>query len=84
MYVKLPMKSITPTQLRKNLYNLLDEVINTGVPIQINRGGKILQITPVEKVHKLDNLISRPDVICGNPDDIVNLTWEGEINLDLP
>ncbi len=80
----MPMKSVTPTQLRKNLYNLLDEVINTGVPLQINRGGKILQITPLEKVNKLDLLISRPDVINGNADELVNITWEGEINLDLP
>ncbi len=78
------MKSITPTQLRKNLYNLLDEVINTGVPLQINRDGKILQITPLEKFNKLDKLVSRPNVISGNPDELVNLTWEGEINLDLP
>lgn len=78
------MKSITPTQLRKNLYNLLDEVINTGVPLQVNRGGKILQITAVEKINKLDKLISRPEIIRGNPDDLVAITWEGEINRDLP
>jgi Antitoxin Phd_YefM, type II toxin-antitoxin system len=78
------MKNITPTQLRKNLYNLLDEVINTGIPLLINRDGKILQITPIEKTNKLDKLISRPHVIIGNADDIVNITWEGEINLDLP
>jgi len=41
---------------------------------------------PLEKVHKLDNLMPRPDVYCSNIkiksdlDDIVNLTWEGEIN----
>jgi hypothetical protein len=57
---------------------------NTGIPLQINRDGKILQITPVEKINKLDKLISRPDVMTGNADDIVNITWEGEINLDLP
>lgn len=78
------MKSITPTQLRKNLGNFLDEVINTGIPLQINRGGKILQIIPVEKINKLDKLIPRPDVITGNADDIVNINWEGDINLDLP
>lgn len=78
------MKKVTPTQLRKNLYNLLDDVINTGIPLQINRGGKILQITPVEKINKLDKLISRPEVIIGDADDIVDITWEGEINLDLP
>ncbi len=78
------MKKITPTQLQKNLYNLLDEVINTGIPLQINRDGKILQITPVEKINKLDRLISRPNVIVGDTDEIVNITWEGEMNLDLP
>lgn len=78
------MKSITPTQLRKNLYNLLDEVINTGIPLQVNRGGKILQITAVEKINKLDKLRSRPEIIIGNPDDLVAITWEGEINRDLP
>jgi hypothetical protein len=78
------MKTVTPTELRKNLYNLLDQVINTGVPLQINRGGNFLQITPVEKINKLDKLVSRPDVIVGNPDDLVSINWEGEINLDLP
>ena len=78
------MKTVTPTELRKNLYNFLDQVINTGVPLPINRGGKFLQITPVEKVNKLDKLVSRPHIIVGNPDDLVSINWEGEINLDLP
>jgi prevent-host-death family protein len=77
-------KQITPTQLRQNLYNLLDEVLNTGIPLEINRGGKLLRIMPVEKVDKLKRLKKRPDVIVGNPDDLINITWEGEINLDLP
>lgn len=78
------MKSVTPTQLRQNLYNLLDEVINTGVPLEINRGGKCLRIMTVEKVDKLQNLVYRSDVIKGNADNIVDISWEGEINIDLP
>jgi prevent-host-death family protein len=78
------MKTITVTELRGNIYNLLDEVLNTGIPIEINKGGKKLKIVPVGKSKKLQNLVSRPNVIKGNPDDLVGISWEKEVNLDLP
>ena len=78
------MKVITVTELRGNIYKLLDEILNTGIPIEINKGGKKLRIMPVSKVNKLQNLISRPDVIKGDPDDLSDISWEKEMNLDLP
>ena len=78
------MNKITPTQLRANLYNLLDEVLRTGIPLEIKKGNKNLRIVPVEKVDKLKNLIPRPDAIQGNPDDLVEISWTDEANLDLP
>lgn len=78
------MKTITVTELRGNIFKLLDEVLRTGIPIEVNKGGKTLRIVPAEPSSKLQNLISRPDVINGNPEDIVNITWEREVNLDLP
>lgn len=78
------MKSISVTELRGNIYQLLDEVLKTGIPIEITKGGKKLKIIPVEQPDKLQNLISRPNVIKGNPDDLVNISWEKEVNLDLP
>lgn len=78
------MKTVTPTELRSNIYNLLDEVLKTGIPIEINKGDRKLRIVPVEKVDKLQNLISRPEVIKGDPDDLVNIRWEKDVNLDLP
>ena len=78
------MKTFTPTELRGNIYNLLDEILNTGIPIEINKGGKKLRIVPVDKADKLQNLVSRPNVIKGNPNDLINISWEKEINLDLP
>ncbi|MGB3205824.1 MAG: hypothetical protein WBB28_12610 [Crinalium sp.] len=74
------MKSVTPTELRGNLYNLLDEVLNTGIPLEIDRGGRRLRIIPV--VDKLQNLVSRPDVILGDPDELVEISWEQEIKFD--
>ena len=78
------MKTISVTELRSNIYKLLDEVLNTGIPIEINKGGKKLKIMPAKKVDKLQNLVSRPYVIKGNPDDLVDISWEKEVNLDLP
>ena len=78
------MKAITPTELRGNIYNLLDEVLSSGIPIEINKGGKKLRIVPVGKANKLQNLISRPNVIRGDPNDLVDISWEKEVNLDLP
>ncbi len=78
------MKTVTPTELRANIYNLLDEVLATNVPLEINKGGKRLRIIPIEKGDKLQNLVPRPDVILGDPDELVNISWEKEANLDLP
>jgi prevent-host-death family protein len=78
------MKSVTPTELRGNLYNLLDEILNTGIPLEIDRRGKRLRIVPVEEVDKLQNLVRRPETILRNPDELIDLNWEQEVHLDLP
>ena len=78
------MKTVTPTQLRTNIYNLLDDVLKTGLPLEIKKGDKKLRIVPVGQVDKLKNLISRPDVIHGDPDDLAKINWEEEVNIDLP
>ena len=78
------MKTVTQTELRADVYNLLDEVLKTGIPLEIKKGDKKLIIVPVEKVDKLLNLVPRPHVIIGDPDELVELSWEGEVDLDLP
>lgn len=69
------MKTITPTELRANIHELLDEVLRTGLPIEIKIGNRRLRLVPVEKNDKLQNLVSRSDVIHGDPDDLVTLSW---------
>ena len=78
------MKSVSPTELRTNIYHLLDEVLRTGLPLEVRRGGRRLRIVPVEQPQKLAGLIPRPEVIVGDPEDLVELSWEGEVDLDLP
>jgi prevent-host-death family protein len=76
------MKTITVTELRKNIFNLLEEILNTGVPLEINKGGRLLRIAPVEPVDKFADLVYQPDVINGDPEDLVHIEWE--YKLDLP
>lgn len=76
------MKTVTVTQLRSDIYNLLEEVLQSGVPLEVSKGGRKLHILPVEKVSKLDNLVYQPELIVGDPEDLVNITWD--VNLDLP
>lgn len=77
------MKKINSLEFRQNVDHLLDEIVNTGVSIQVERNGTILEIKAVKKTSKLDQLVLRPDFIVGNVDDFVNVSWEGEINFDL-
>ncbi len=81
---KPKQRCITPTVLRSNVYNILDEVLETGIPIEINKKGKHLKIIPNEPKSKVDNLVPHPGVINGDPEDLVEFSWEGELNLDLP
>jgi len=68
---------ITPSKLRQNLYNLLDQVILTGKPIEIKRKDKVLKIIVESSKSKLDNLKKR-DVLNCKPDEIINNHWEKE------
>jgi hypothetical protein len=66
---------ISLTQLRSNLYKIVDQVIETGMPVEIERKGKILKILPDSKLSKLQHLQQHPHVINGNPDDIIDIDW---------
>ncbi|MCP4749345.1 MAG: type II toxin-antitoxin system Phd/YefM family antitoxin [Proteobacteria bacterium] len=76
------MMQITPTDLRQNLYNILDEIIDTGVPVEIKRKGKILRIVPERNVSVFD-LLEKHDTIIGDAESLVHMdwsdTWEGDI-----
>lgn len=70
--------SITVTELRANLYRLIDQVIETGEPLVVERKGHkvVIERSPVES--KLANLVRRDNVIKGDPEDLVHIDWSGE------
>jgi hypothetical protein len=71
---------ITASKLRENVYRILDEILETGVPIEIHRRGKKLKIVRVEESEStwLDRLPERPEVIEGDPEDLVQIDWSKE------
>jgi hypothetical protein len=74
---------VKPSQLRANLYRLLDRVLKTGEAIEIDRAGKRLLLVPKEKKSKLGNLVKR-DVVVGDPEDLVHMDWSQDWHGDLP
>jgi hypothetical protein len=66
---------ITATELRKNVYKLLDKILESGIPVKVKRKDKMLLITPVEPVSKLERLNDHPGCIVGNPEDLVHMDW---------
>jgi len=75
------MKTVTAAELSTNVYQLLDDVWRSGSPIEVKRGDHTLRIVPIEKPNKLQNLVYRPEVIQGGPEDLVSLSWEVSFGL---
>jgi hypothetical protein len=68
--------TVTASALRQNIYRLLDEVAETGKPLQIKRKGHLLEIAPaeVEPRPKLSRLTPHP-CINGDPEFLVHMDW---------
>jgi hypothetical protein len=57
---------------KNNIYEVLDQVIETGKPATFERKGKRLLISPAQTFSKLDRLEEHPDFISGDPEEIVH------------
>ncbi|MGI9280864.1 MAG: hypothetical protein ACR2PX_14750 [Endozoicomonas sp.] len=76
---------VTLTQLRKNIYQLVDEVIASGKPLTLNRRGCSLRLAVVSPAQtKLGNLKNR-DTLIGSVEDLENeqfQQWEADHGFD--
>ena len=72
---------MTASDLRQNIYRVLDRVLETGTPVVIERKGRRLRIVPEEVKGKLDRLIqTQPvkDYLLCDAEEIVHLDWSDE------
>ncbi len=65
---------ISASKLRENIYNILDEVLESGVPVEVVRKRKVLKITAEKRPVKLARLRKRAYPLV-DPHSIVHLDW---------
>ena len=69
--------TITASKLRENIYRILDEAAESGIPVEVVRKGVVLRIVPDTKPSKLSRLKKRTAFV-GEPDDIFKIDWRNE------
>jgi hypothetical protein len=71
---------MTLTELRKNIYAVFDEVLETGKAVVIESKGRTILISPGSQGGKIERLrkSAPPKAIIGNPDELIHLEWEKE------
>jgi hypothetical protein len=69
------MAAITLTELRADLYKVVDQIIKTGVSVEVQRNGHKIKIILADGPSKLERLTQRTDVINGDLEDIVHCDW---------
>lgn len=69
---------ITASELRQNIYKLLDQVLETGLPLEIERRGRRLRVTPADAPPKLERLATHGDYVVGDPEGLVHIDWSSE------
>lgn len=69
------------TELRKDIYRVLDEVLDTGIPQEIRRGERRLLIVTAEGPRRprlrLETLPRRQAINC-TPDELIETGWSEE------
>ncbi len=68
---------ITASQLRENVYRILDAAIETGNEVEILRKGAIVRLVPEKPLSKLARLKKRTG-FEGDPDGIAGMDWSKE------
>ena len=70
--------TLTASKLREDIYRILDHILATGAPVEIERNGRRLRIVADDAPSKFTRLVRRTDVVVGDSEDFVHLDWSGE------
>lgn len=69
-------KAMTATELRKDIYRVLDDVLETGVPQEVTRGSRTLMIVPAGGLRRRLEDLPRREAISCSPDELVETSWD--------
>jgi hypothetical protein len=74
---------VTASKLRSDIYKILDGVLQTGEPVEIERKGQILRIVAATATRSgAVRVVRRPGLINGDPTDLAGIDWSKEWNPD--
>ncbi len=68
-------RTYTTSAVRADIYNLLDRVLETGEPLEIERKGRILRVVLDREDAWVDRLPRREGVVNGDPESLVSVDW---------
>lgn len=73
-------ENMKPTELRRNIYNILDSIAETGKSVKIERDGLVFTLSCESSRSKLERLKNKqhPKAYKGNSDEIISMDWSSE------
>lgn len=77
-YAASMSEAVTATELRQHVYRLLDEILETGQPLEVIRKGRRLRVVPDEPADQLARITPITGLIAGGPEDLVESDWSSE------
>lgn len=70
---------ITATRLRSELYQILDQVIESGEAVEVTRSKGTVVIKPLVSGRKgrqgKKRRTTNPNLVVGDPDDLIHFDW---------
>ncbi|STZ09125.1 Uncharacterised protein [Moraxella caprae] len=70
-----------PIEIVEHYYQMIQHLDNADKMALVEKINQSIA-DDYSKYPKLSRLKSRPNVVIGNSDDLVNISWEKELNLD--
>lgn len=82
-------QEITITELRSNIYKIIDEVIRTGEPVSVRRNNNIVtvavpkkissKVSKNKKINDLSKIVPIPDCLVEDPEFYRSIDWNSLI-----
>ena len=67
--------AISSAELSTNLDGVLDSVLETGIPVEVEHKGMKVRIVLAKKARDIDSLVERPGYLNVDPEEVVHMDW---------
>ncbi len=69
---------LTASKLRQDIYKILDEIIKTGKPVEIERNGSVLRILPVKTNFSKMSRLKKHKITDEESENFTHIDWSSE------